>query len=90
MLAAINPSSVVLLNRLTVIFKVYGVEKTLVEIETSPFRKEWEKNYLFHSLMGDIYAGSNKTTAKKFYETAAGLTKSEAEKKLLHKKTGQL
>ncbi|HTE10854.1 MAG TPA: sigma-70 family RNA polymerase sigma factor [Chitinophagaceae bacterium] len=90
MLAAINPSSVVLLNRLTVIFKVYGAEKTLVEIETSPFRKEWEKNYLFHSLMGDIYAGSNKATAKKFYETAAGLTKSDAEKKLLHKKTGQL
>jgi len=54
MLAVINPSSVVLLNRLTVIFKVYGAEKTLAEIEASSFRKEWEKNYLYHCLMGDI------------------------------------
>jgi RNA polymerase sigma-70 factor (ECF subfamily) len=90
MLAAINPSSVVLLNRLTVIFKVYGAEKTLAQIESSSCRKEWEKNYLYHSLMGDIYAVSNKTTAKEFYATAAKLTKSEAEKKLLYKKTAQL
>ena len=90
MLAVINPSSVVLLNRLTVIFKVYGAEKTLAEIEASSFRKEWEKNYLYHCLMGDIYAGSNKAAAKLAYETAEGLTKSEAEKKLLRKKTGQL
>jgi len=69
---------------------VYGAEKTLAEIEASSFRKEWEKNYLYHCLMGDIYAGSNKAAAKLAYETAEGLTKSEAEKKLLRKKTGQL
>lgn len=87
MLVAISPSPVVLLNRLTVIFKVYGSEKTLLEIQASPFKKEWEKNYLYHSLMGDIYAGNNTTWARTAYETAAGLTKSEAEKKLLLKKT---
>ena len=90
MLASINPSSVVLLNRLTVIFKVYGAEKTLAEIASSQHCKEWEKNYLYHSLMGDIHAEVNKTAAKKSYETAIGLTKSEAEKKLLQKKTDQL
>jgi RNA polymerase sigma factor (sigma-70 family) len=90
MLADINPSSIVLLNRLTVIFKVHGTEKTLSEIETSSCLKEWEKNYLYHSLMGDIYAGSNTTLAGIFYETAIRLTKSEAEKKLLYKKIGQL
>jgi RNA polymerase sigma factor (sigma-70 family) len=90
MLAAINPSSVVLLNRLTVIFKVYGAEKTLSEIASSSLRKEWEKNYLYHSLMGDIYASSNTDQAKTFYETATRLTKSEAEKKLLQKKMEQL
>jgi len=37
--------------------------------------------------MGDIYAGNNTTWARTAYETAAGLTKSEAEKKLLLKKT---
>jgi len=87
MLVAISPSPVLLLNRLTVIFKVYGSEKTLLEIQASPFKKEWEKNYLYHSLMGDIYAGNNAMWARTAYETAAGLTKSEAEKKLLLKKT---
>jgi RNA polymerase sigma factor (sigma-70 family) len=90
MLVEINPSSVVLLNRLTVIFKVFGAGKTLPEIESSPFRKEWEKNYLFHSLMGDIYAESNTSMSKTFYETAGKLTKSGAEKKLLHKKVEAL
>lgn len=90
MLAAINPSSVVLLNRLTVVYRINGVEKTLSEISASPFRKEWEKNYLYHSLMGDIYAGSDKAVAAKFYTAAAALTKSEAEKKLLSRKTAQL
>ena len=90
MLASINPSSIVLLNRLTVIFKVYGTEKTLAEINDSPFHKEWEKNYLFHSLLGDIYADNDKATAKNSYETASRLTKSEAEKKLLYKKVIQL
>ncbi len=90
MLVAINPSPVVLLNRLTVVFKVYGAEKTLAEIASSPHRKEWEKNYLYHSLLGDIYAAGNKAAAKIAYETAIGLTQSEAEKKLLHKKTDQL
>lgn len=90
MLAGINPSSVVLLNRLTAIYKVYGAEQTLTEIETSPHRAVWEKNYLYHSLMGDIYTGSNLNMAKTFYESAIRLTKSEAEKKLLQKKIEQL
>jgi len=90
MLAGINPSSVVLLNRLTVIFKVEGAQKTLSAAEASPYRTEWKKNYLYHSLMGDIYAGSDTSLAKTFYETAARLTKSEAEKKLLQKKMEHL
>lgn len=90
MLAALNPSSVVLLNRLTVVFKVHGAAKALSAIETAPFKKEWEKNYLYHGLMGDIFAASNKTAARKAYEAAAGITKSEAEKKLLYKKVAQL
>ena len=90
MLVSINPSSVVLLNRLTVIFKVSGAEATLREIESSPFGEAWEKNYLYHALLGDVYAVSNKIYAKASYETASKLTKSEAEKKLLQKKVVQL
>ena len=87
MLAIINPSSVVLLNRLTVVFKLQGAATTLALIAASPCRQEWEKNYLFHGLMGDIYAGTDRALAKKYYAAAACLTKSEAEKKLLNKKT---
>lgn len=87
MLAAINPSSVVLLNRLTVVFKLYGAQKTLAEMEAAGCSREWDKNYLYHSLMGDIYAATDSTSAKAYYATAAGLTQSDAEKKLLQKKT---
>ncbi|MEX6687714.1 sigma-70 family RNA polymerase sigma factor [Danxiaibacter flavus] len=90
MLAAINPSSIVLLNRLTVIFKVYGAEQTLKEVEQALCNKEWQKNYLYHSLMGDVYACKDFNKAKAFYETAIGMTKSDAEKKLLNKKISQL
>lgn len=90
MLAVIHPSSVVMLNRITAVYKVYGTEKTLPEIQASPFLKDWEKNYLYHSLMGDIYAGNNINMARTFYETAIRLTKSEAEKKLLQRKLVQL
>jgi len=90
MLAAINPSSVVLLNRLTVIFTLYGAERTMEEIENASFKKEWEKNYLYYSLLGDIYAGLDKNAAQQYYTTAASLTKSEAEKKLLSRKSAML
>ena len=90
MLAEIRPDPVVMLNRMTVLQKIYGPDFTLSEINKSPYLKEWEKNYLFHSLLGEIYSGSDKDKAKKCYEKSLELTKSEAEKKLLLKKIGQL
>ena len=89
MLVAINPSSVVFLNRLTVIYKVYGKDRTLEEIERSG-KKEWEKSYLYHTLLGDMYAGSENSKARASYETALYLTRSEAEKKLLARKIASL
>jgi RNA polymerase sigma-70 factor (ECF subfamily) len=90
LLASINPNPVVMLHRLTVIYKVFGAEKTLAEIEKSEHTTEWKKNYLFYGLLGDIYATSAPLKSKDYYETANRLTRSEAEKKLLLKKINDL
>ncbi len=86
MLTAMHPSSVILLHRLTVIFKVFGAQRTLEEIESSGFKEEWKKNYLFHSLMGDIYSTTLPEISASHYDQASRMTQSEAEKKLLLRK----
>jgi RNA polymerase sigma factor (sigma-70 family) len=85
-LSAINPSAVVLLNRLTVIYKISGAGAALKEIENTSNRAEWDKNYLYHSLLGEIYSISDKRLAQRCYEQAISLTQSAAERKLLQKK----
>ena len=89
-LAKINPSAVVLLNRLTVIYKIYGADRALDEIVSSDKRSEWEKHYLYHSLLGEIYTATDKDIARKSFEKAIGLTQSAAERELLRKKIGRL
>ncbi len=89
-LYSINPSSVVEINMLTVIFKIYGAERTMQEIERSGNKPDWEKNYLYHSLLGEIYATTDKAKAKQSYERAIALTQSGPEKKLLLKKIAAL
>ncbi|MEP7109315.1 MAG: sigma-70 family RNA polymerase sigma factor [Ferruginibacter sp.] len=91
MLAAINHNSVVMLHRLTVIFKVFGATKTIEEIEHAvEYKADWEKNYLYYGLLGDVYADLAPGKSKENYETAFRMTKSEAEKKLLLKKVAGL
>lgn len=86
LLYSINPNSVVMLHRLTVIHKVYGSTKTLQEIEQNEFKEEWEKNYLYYALLGDVYADIAPLEAKRNYGIALELTHSDAEKKLLCRK----
>jgi RNA polymerase sigma-70 factor (ECF subfamily) len=85
-LTKINPSSIILLNRLAVIYKLQGGQKALEEIEASGKQKEWEKHYLYHSLLGDIYSATDKEKARRAFEQAIGLTQSAAEQELLRKK----
>ena len=86
-LVMLHPDSpIVMLNRMTVVFKIKGAEKTLEEIQSSPFLPEWEKHYLYYSLLGEIHAGTDKTKAISFFEKSKTLTKSSAEKRLLQKK----
>lgn len=86
LLAAIHPNSVVALHRLTVIYKVFGMIRTLEEIELSEYKAEWEKNYLYYALLGDLYAGTDPLKSREYFQNAGSMTKSEAEKKLLTRK----
>ncbi len=90
LLVLIHPNSVVMLHRLTVIHKVFGAARTLSEIASSTYKPEWEKNYLYYGLLGDIYAITDPKKASVYYQVAGTMTKSEAEKKLLLKKTEAL
>jgi len=89
-LAAIFPSAVVLLNRLMVVYKLHGPQTALAEIDNTADKSGWDKNYLYHSLLGEIYSSSDKQMAKASFERASLLTQSVAEKKLLAKKIGAL
>jgi RNA polymerase sigma-70 factor (ECF subfamily) len=90
LLAAIHPGPVVMLHRLTVIHKVFGAARTLEEIEQSPFKADWEKHYLYHALLGDVFAPADAVKAIAGYQRAIAMTQSEAEKKLLQKKIRNL
>jgi RNA polymerase sigma factor (sigma-70 family) len=89
-LAQINPSPVVLLNRLSVIYKLHGGERALNEIITSDKKKEWEKQALYHGLLGEIYSETDKAVAKTSYEKAIALTQSVTEQEALKKKIAAL
>lgn len=86
LLAAIYSNPVVMLHRLTVIYKVFGEAKVMAEIEQSAFKTVWKKNYLYHALLGDMHAVQFPAKAEAYYQVAFNLTQSEAEKKLLMKK----
>jgi RNA polymerase sigma-70 factor (ECF subfamily) len=86
MLVQLNPTAFVALNRMTVVFKISGAAETLQQLQRSPFLKDWEKHYIYYSLLGEIYSSSDKQKAVANFEKAISLTGSEAEKKLLRKK----
>ncbi len=90
LLATINPNPVVTMHRLTAILKVNGPTAVLQEIDTSPHKKDWEKNYLYHCLLGEVYTDLTPAKAKACYETAIEMTTSEKEHTLLRKKMAAL
>ena len=90
MLTKLHPNAVVMLNRMAVIYKIKGGEQTLYELNHSPYLKEWEKHYLFHSLLGEIYASTEKAKAVSSFEKAITLTRSDAEQHLLQHKISAL
>lgn len=84
---AIASHPVVALNRMTVIYKLKGGEFTLKELNRSRFLKEWKKNYLYYSLLGEIYAKKDKDDlAELNYRKAITLISADNEIRLLNKK----
>lgn len=90
MLYQVCPSAIVALNRLIVVNKISGADATLAEISESHYREEWEKHYLYYSLLGDIWAPADVARATAYYQQSITFTQSEAEKKLLQRKIDQL
>ena len=67
--------------------QLYGAQKALHSLEQITDRKKLETFYLYHSLLGEIYAQLNNTTeAKQQFEEALSLTQSNMEKKILRDK----
>jgi RNA polymerase sigma factor (sigma-70 family) len=90
LLIKIYATPIVTLNRMAVLFKVKGGVQTLHELNTSPFLKDWEKHYLYHSLLAEIYSGGDIVKARQCIKKAMSLTKSEVERRLLQNKLERL
>lgn len=89
-LEQINPSPIVSLNRLIVVYKLSGAFVALETAQTSKYIKDWEKYYLYHSLLGEMYSVlEHPNAAKAAYTKARSLTRSETEMKLIDKKMKQ-
>lgn len=88
MLAQMNPSPVVMLNRVIVIGKTNGAAKAITTINTIPgIEKLVEKHYLFAATLGELHSQlHNHHEARLYFEKAIALTDSPVEKKLLQKK----
>lgn len=86
-LCAISPSPINQLNKVVAILELYGGAIALEELELIKEKKKLESYYLYHSLLGEIYARlDNLPVAKKYFETAIKLTHSETERKMLYNK----
>ncbi len=86
-LEKINPSAIVSLNKLIVIYKLSGAKTAIESARSSVYIKDWQKYYLYHSLMGEMYATVGQpAAAKEAYTKAKSLTRSETEVKLIAKK----
>ncbi len=90
LLVQIQPTAFVALNRMAVVYKLNGAAETFQQLQRSAFLKEWEKHYIYYSLLGEIYSSSDTKKAIANFEKAITLTQSDAEKKLLRRKMENL
>lgn len=92
LLANINPSPIVLLNRAIVTGKVSGAKKAIEEINSiHEVERYINSNHLFSSVLGELHREDGSyAEAKKYFEKAILLINSDAEKKLIEKKIKSL
>lgn len=87
MLCKISASPVTELNKVVAVMMVHGATVAFDTLQHIADRQKLETFYLYHSLLGEINSRLNNSfAAKKNFETAIGLTKSAAERKMLQEK----
>jgi RNA polymerase sigma factor (sigma-70 family) len=90
-LCRVAPGAMTGLNRVVVVMQVEGPAKALRELESLPDRKGLEALALYHALSGEIHARLGDVgRARTGFETAAGISRSEAERKILLEKIARL
>jgi RNA polymerase sigma-70 factor (ECF subfamily) len=90
-LCRISPGPMADLNRIIVVMQTSGPGAALRELEGLAGREDLRKLTLYHALLGEIHAGlGNADLARAGYGTAAGLTRSDAERKVLREKSHRL
>lgn len=90
MLAQLQPSAWILLNRLMVVRQLFGQAEALRQMEGSPHQAAWEAHYLYHSFMAELLAETDRARAKICLNHAMELTQSEVERRLLLRKMEEL
>jgi RNA polymerase sigma factor (sigma-70 family) len=90
LLCEISSSPVSELNKAVAMMQVHGAATALTTLESrlsATDKKKLETFYLYHSLLGEIYSRlNNSVEAKKYFEKAILLTRSETERKMLKEK----
>lgn len=87
LLCRISSSPVTELNKAVAVMEVHGAAEALASLENISDKKKMETFYLYHSLLGEIHSRLHHSVeAKKYFENAARLTQSDAEKKILKEK----
>ena len=87
MLCKISSSPILEMNKAVAVMQVHGSAAALSTLENIADKKKMETFYLYHSLLGEIYSRlHNSAEAKKHFEKAILLTRSEPEKKILKEK----
>ena len=90
-LCQVNPSEIAEINKAVVIFKLHGAPAALIALQNMKDNAKANGYYLYHSLLGEIYATQHDSVkAAVHFKLAIDLTKSEAEKKLLREKMSTL
>ncbi|MDD1443920.1 sigma-70 family RNA polymerase sigma factor [Dolichospermum sp. ST_sed3] len=86
-LCKISFSPITGLNKVVAEMQVYGAAKALLSLQSIADLKKLETFYLYYSLLGEIHSRLNHSVeAKKYFEIAVNMTKSDAEKKILKEK----
>jgi len=86
-LCRIAPSPMAELNRVAVLLQAEGAAEALRELEGVSDQTDLRKLPLYHALLGEIHLGlGDGDRARMGFETAAGMTQSEAGRKVLREK----